>query len=170
MRTRQSGFTIIELIVVIALLGILSAVALPRFINVTDEAHDAAVEGAGAGFATGLALLKAQVVANGDLGGIDIDNVSGYGDETLDVNTNGYPVSTTGDNGTNPAATADCVNVWTALFDTNGPSVIASGGAASDFSANWSGGVCTYTYSNQGSGTREIAYTASTGAASVTVN
>ena len=112
MRNRQSGFTIIELIVVIALLGILSAVALPRFINVTDEAHTAAVQGAGAGFSTGLALLKAQVVANGDLGGTDVDNVQGYGNETLDVNTNGYPVSTIGANGDSPAAASDCANVW----------------------------------------------------------
>ena len=41
---RQDGFTIIELVVVILLLGILAATALPRFMDVTDEAHDAVVE------------------------------------------------------------------------------------------------------------------------------
>lgn len=167
MSNRQTGFTIIELIVVIALLGILSAVALPRFINVTDKAHVAAVEGAGAGFATGLALLKAQVIANGTLG-TQTNNVAGYGDDTLDVNTNGYAIGT--DDGATLSTDSDCVGLWQGLFDANGPSVIASGSTGSDFVASLNAGVCTYTYKTQGSGTRKIDYTASTGAASVTAS
>ncbi len=49
LRNKQSGFTLIELIVVIAIIGILAAVAVPAFINVVDKAHEAnmdAVEGA----------------------------------------------------------------------------------------------------------------------------
>ncbi len=42
-KANQDGFTIVELIVVILLLGILTATALPRFLDVTDEAHDAEV-------------------------------------------------------------------------------------------------------------------------------
>ena len=45
----NGGFTIIELIVVILLLGILSATALPRFIDVTDDAHFALACGLTAG-------------------------------------------------------------------------------------------------------------------------
>ncbi|MCW8887349.1 MAG: type II secretion system GspH family protein [Motiliproteus sp.] len=169
MRAKQSGFTIIELIVVIALLGILSAVALPRFINVTDDAHNAAVEGAGAGFATGIALLKAQVVANGDLGGTNVDDVDGYGeDPTLDVNTNGYPVGTDDGNDLAPNDDADCAAIWGAMFQSNGPTVAASGSSSSvDYVASFATPDCDYTY-QQGSGTREISYTASTGAVSVT--
>lgn len=44
-RTAQQGFTMIELIVVIVILGILAATALPKFIDVKSEATTAAVAG-----------------------------------------------------------------------------------------------------------------------------
>ena len=41
---KRAGFTMIELIFVIVILGILSAVALPKFIGVSNQAHDSKVK------------------------------------------------------------------------------------------------------------------------------
>ncbi len=41
----QKGFTLVELVVVIVLLGILSAVAIPKFIDIQTEAEEASADG-----------------------------------------------------------------------------------------------------------------------------
>ncbi|MBV2235394.1 MAG: prepilin-type N-terminal cleavage/methylation domain-containing protein [Sterolibacterium sp.] len=45
MKQNQQGFTLIELIIVIVILGILAAVAMPKFVDLSGEAEEAALQG-----------------------------------------------------------------------------------------------------------------------------
>jgi len=167
MNKSQSGFTLVELVVVILILGILGATALPRFMNVSAQAHTAAVAGAGGGFGAGVALVHAQWVANGS--GTTpalIDNVANFGNSDVDVTTSGWPTDTAGANTIAAAAHTQCVSIWNAIMQ-NPPTVQATGGGATvDYDATATANICTYRYNAVT--TKNIAYNSTTGAVVVT--
>lgn len=60
MRNTQQGFTLIELVVVIVILGILAATAIPKFVDLSTEALTAAKAGMSGGVKSTHSILIAQ--------------------------------------------------------------------------------------------------------------
>jgi len=122
---RAQGFTLIELVIVIILLGLLAAAALPRLLNATDSAQIATLEGVAGGFSTAVAIAHAQWAADGNSPGastaaaskvlIDLDGKRFY------MNEYGWPANT--DSAASAAASdqtaAECREVFDNILQSS---------------------------------------------------
>jgi prepilin-type N-terminal cleavage/methylation domain-containing protein len=149
MYRKDSGFTIVELVVVIILLGILAATALPRFINIDQDAHEAAFKGVMGSLQTGISMFKAKAVATAM--GPDVQDTEEF--SGLRGTATGYPYGTSNNNGDgSTVASADnCVQVFQNVQQGGAPTItaVSANADAFDYVAELSGETCVYYYSGE---------------------
>jgi len=124
LRQAQQGFTLIELVVVILLIALLAAQALPRFLDATEQAQISALEGVAGGFVTGINIARAQWFVEGFQNGNDTSpankvsiNLDG---KIIYMNERGWPANTdpSSDASEDSQAATECVEVWVSVLQT----------------------------------------------------
>lgn len=91
---KKNGFTLIELMIVIAIIALLAAVALPKFSTVTDDAKIANVRSNLSVLRTAINMFNAKYGVYPTIAGAATANINTNGDIPASGTTNGFSLQT----------------------------------------------------------------------------
>ena len=142
---KQHGFTLIELVVTIIVLGLLAATAVPKYLALQSDAEKATLRGFAAGFDGGLAIIASKHILEGEP---SVMTVSG--------NLLSFQSHATTDIKNNPFAYFNAICVWIWNSAVNG--ILASTSDSEnhmlttlDFNGSLATVRCNYAYKDVGS-------------------
>ncbi|WP_295890687.1 type II secretion system protein [uncultured Vibrio sp.] len=120
MKRNESGFTLIELVVTIVVLGILGVTAAPRFLNMGDSARTSVVEATSGSFKSAIDLVRSSWIVDG----ANESSTNAYG-EDIPINSSGWP----GPEGAPASAPSadDCLTLWSQILNTDYTIATAAG-------------------------------------------
>ena len=131
----ESGFTLVELLVVMLILGILAAIAIPSFFNQRDKARDADAKATAKTAQTAIETYATE--NNGVYTGASVDDLRRI-EETLP--TTGLAVTVPAPDEYTVSATSDTTNVFNVIRDDDGSfdlTCTAVGNAGCPEDGNW---------------------------------
>jgi prepilin-type N-terminal cleavage/methylation domain-containing protein len=132
-KKHQPGFTLTELVIVIVILGILAAVAVPRFLNLTGDASAASRAGVTGALNTAIQIVRSRWIAQGGSGTVTPD-----GGTAITMNAGGYPAV-----GTTYNSAATCATLVGSLLGGPAPAAAANcTGVTVPLRVQFSGGAC----------------------------
>jgi len=132
------GFTLIELVMVIVILGLLSAVALPKFANLKGDAEKVSAKAFMASYKTAVNSARLLWQTSGQVDTVTLES------SVLAMGTVGWPKA-------QPNSTTGCINLWNNVLQSP-PSITTYSNNLSDTAESWSTigyeKMCIYYYQN----------------------
>lgn len=142
----QKGFTLIELIIVIVLLGILAVTAAPRFLNLQDDARDSVLQGIAGSLESASSVVYGKALINNVAGSSDASQAVDVGNANVTL-VFGYPA---GQTAANITALLDLPDEYLVSTDGEDTALIYFNGFGtySDTAPTAAGAACSVQYVN----------------------